>query len=207
MVWDEPETYPISLDPHRFSAPSTAPTVGSSVFSTGQPSQNGGVLSTAAHGPHQLRRDSGVWLYQNHAGPSSNYFFPPPAYIGYYRDTAPKPISTRDTEDDSQHRARLQWQRPYIGPLPESSLPHETQPTSNPSSAGVSSGITQGNIPVVSGSQVSPSPSAMTEPVGLKNLSSLSDLPPGHIAEILRNNPELRDAVWAVVDQQRKSSQ
>ena len=47
----------------------------------------------------------------------------------------------------------------------------------------------------------------MTGSVGLKNLSSLSDLPPGHIAEILRNNPELRDAVWAVVDQQRKSSQ
>jgi hypothetical protein len=135
--------------------------------------------------------------------------------MGYYRNTASAFIPTQSTADASQHRARIQWQQPYIGQPPNSASEHAVPnpvasldakasawaaPSWNASTASVSGG----GAPLDTPSLTANLPSR-PEAIDLKNLSSLSDLPPDRIAEVLRNNPELRDAVWAIVDQQRKS--
>jgi len=42
--------------------------------------------------------------------------------------------------------------------------------------------------------------------VAFKDLSSLASLQPSQIADILRDNTELRDVVWAAVDQAKKEA-
>lgn len=66
--------------------------------------------------------------------------------------------------------------------------------------------VAMSTAPPTSAPTVVPTSVTSQEASAYQDLAALSSLQPSQIAEILRNNPQLRDIVWAAVDQSKRNS-
>ncbi|KAF9554238.1 hypothetical protein CPC08DRAFT_696904 [Agrocybe pediades] len=110
-----------------------------------------------------------------------------------------KSISTPATSAASPSNVQPDTQQESTSSSPSQSAPNPTPVETQQSSSSTPSEFFPSNPTPVSSQAPVYSPAIYAE------LAALAALPPEEIAEILRNNAQLRDLVWAAVDQAKKA--
>ncbi|KAF8152302.1 JmjC domain, hydroxylase-domain-containing protein [Crassisporium funariophilum] len=111
-----------------------------------------------------------------------------------------------NAQGSSQTSTPQSYYRPSIPPPMESVQPSDEGKLASPDVAGEGTSSTAPQLPNAPAAPF-PIPTATgPDPESVyKDLAALSSLQPSQIADILRSNPQLRDIVWAAVDQAKKA--
>ncbi|KAF8882255.1 JmjC domain, hydroxylase-domain-containing protein [Infundibulicybe gibba] len=173
------------------------------------------------------------WPYQSY-GTQPPYASTQPthpySYSQYYPTPGTPHYAAYAYNQAHYSKGQLHWQQPYQGPQPGAAgvaLPQASQPSeaaADPPAAEQSSkqqpASDSANNKVITASVVTTNPLPVapvaTDPPPVvdtplpetlvNNLAVLSSLQPSQIADVLRDNPRLRDIVWAAVDKARKAN-